>query len=236
MLFPSTTKSATDRESLGCVCERARQSGSVPMNSPGSTARWCLRFSADATPQSWPIQFPTFRRCFADRPMLPTMRNPTVPIAGGGGITVGAIGDTIEAGETIEAGTNPLPSHIIGVPPPLCSGLIHHYWGNVTVGCQPVTGATVTRPAAHCAPQRRLVVCTSRPVLGNQLTPEYVSLDYARNPVSRYHALRVFASGQGPARWLQRRRGGLRCRGSASLCQPACPRSSGGNGPLRRRP
>lgn len=94
------------------------------MSSPDSTAHWCLLFSAAATHRSWPIQSPTFRRCFDDLPMLPTMRNIPVPIAVGGGITVGAIGATVEAAGTIEAGGSPLPSHVIDVLRPLCSGLL----------------------------------------------------------------------------------------------------------------
>ena len=48
---------------------------------PRLTAHWYLLFSVAATHRSWPIQSPTFRRCFDDLPMLPTMRNTSVPIA-----------------------------------------------------------------------------------------------------------------------------------------------------------
>ena len=103
------------------------------MSCPDSTAHWCLLFSAAATHRSWPIQSPTFRRCFDDLPMLPTMRNTPVPIAVGGGITVGAIGATVEAAGTIEAGGSPLPSHVIDVlrpPAPVCSSRLGqcHNW------------------------------------------------------------------------------------------------------------
>ena len=86
----------------GAFARGPGQSASAPTNCPGSTVHWCLLFSADATHRSWPIQFPTFRRCFDDLAMLPTMRNTPVPIAVGGGITVGAIGATVEAGGTTE--------------------------------------------------------------------------------------------------------------------------------------
>ena len=83
------------------------------MNSPGSIAHWCLLFSAAATRQSWLIQFPTFRRCFDDRPVLPTKRSPATPIAAVGGITVDDIGATDQAGATIEDGGRHFISRLV---------------------------------------------------------------------------------------------------------------------------